>query len=38
MEVFVEDESDRPPKKQISTYECYRGESFLHESVNSYLN
>ena len=30
VEVFVEDKSDRPPKKQISAYECYKGESFLH--------
>ena len=30
MEVFVEDESDKPPKKQISAYDCYKGESFLH--------
>ena len=30
VEVFVEDESDKPPKKQISAYDCYKGESFLH--------
>ena len=28
MEVFVEDESDKPPKKQISAYECYKGNHF----------
>jgi len=30
VEVFVEDESDRLPKKQISACECYKVESFLH--------